>query len=788
MKKTLVWISCFIATSSMLSATEIYVSTSGNDQNIGSKDQPVATLAAAQKLAQAARGQAVTVFIREGKYDLSEPLVFTSADSGTSTAPVVYQAFAQEKAIISSGVPLLNPAWVPYKNGIMQTQVPPDWDTDQLFVNGQLQILARYPNYDPKIANYNGFAADCIDPDRVARWSDPAGGFVHALHAYHWGGFSWRILGKKPDGTLNLEGGWQNNRPAGMDRQTRFVEGIFEELDAPGEWFLNKNTHVLYYYPADGVDLSTALVEGVRLPHLVEFRGTDKDPVRFVSMKGLTFSQAARTFMETKEPLLRTDWAIYRGGAILFNGSEDCSVIDCTLTQLGGNAVFVNSYNRRATIQGCHIYKVGAGGVNFVGEIGAVRSPLLNYDKRQTYSSMDKAPGPLTDNYPADCVVDDCLIHDTGTVEKQSAPVNIDISQSITIRHCSIYRCPRAGINIGDGCFGGHIIEFCDVFDTVRETGDHGSFNSWGRDRWWALGGVNLDRDISTTYPDLPTLDCEKPITLTNTRWRCDHGWDIDLDDGSSNYIITNNLCLHGGLKNREGFYRHVENNVIVNSPFCPHVWFADSGDVFSHNIVAGYNPAGMKIHPWGKEMDYNLFEKPNQNDPTPATSFQKSSGRDEHSLIGNPQFVDPATGNYQVKPGSPALALGFKNFPMDQFGVQKPELKAIALTPELPAFGGAVPTSKMRDQTPLDWNGLTVRNIKDEGEMSVYGLPGVNGVLVIKMTASPVPGLALDDVILQVNGTDVNSVDDLKKITSLSTPFSVAVSRVQNIIVLKSK
>ena len=65
------------------------------------------------------------------------------------------------------------------------------------------------------------------------------------------------------------------------------------------------------------------------------------------------------------------------------------------------------------------------------------------------------------------------------------------MAASITVSHCSIYDMPRAGINIGDGCWGGHVIEFCDVFDTVKETGDHGSFNSWGRDRYWLpnIGG-----------------------------------------------------------------------------------------------------------------------------------------------------------------------------------------------------------------------------------------------------------------------------------------------------------
>jgi hypothetical protein len=63
-----------------------------------------------------------------------------------------------------------------------------------------------------------------------------------------------------------------------------------------------------------------------------------------------------------------------------------------------------------------------------------------------------------------------------------------------------------------------------------------------------------------------------KPIILRNNRFRCDHGWDIDLEDGSSNYLIYNNLCLNGGIKLREGVSRVVENNIMVNNTFHPHV------------------------------------------------------------------------------------------------------------------------------------------------------------------------------------------------------------------------
>ena len=175
------------------------------------------------------------------------------------------------------------------------------------------------------------------------------------------------------------------------------------------------------------------------------------------------------------------------------------------------------------------------------------------------------------------------------------------MSARITVRHCSIYEVPRAGINICDGCWGGHVIEFCDVFDTVRETGDHGSFNSWGRDRFWLPGIKEVDALVDA-HPQLPRLDCVEPITIRNSRWRCDHGWDIDFDDGSSYYHIYNNLCLNGGIKNREGYGRVVENNIIVNNSFHPHVWYAQSGDVFRKNIVFGeYKPIGMD-KPWGAE------------------------------------------------------------------------------------------------------------------------------------------------------------------------------------------
>jgi hypothetical protein len=746
---------------------DFYVATNGNDSDSGTLEKPFATLQRAQIAAREKNErEPVTVFLRGGIYYLPETLVFTAQDSGTKDCPVIFQNYENEQPVISGGVTLTDLKWRPYKNGIMQAQVPDDLRTEEIFVNGERQILARYPNFNPAAKYFDGYAADAISTNRAARWADPAGGYFHAMHPSLWGDFTWIITGKNTNNQVQLEGGWQNNRGGAIHKKIRFVENIFEELDTTNEWFLNNKTHTLYFFPPAGLDLKNATVEATRLRSLVEFRGDEKNPVRFVSLKGLTFRQSARTVMDTKEPLLRTDWAIYRGGAIFFNGAEDCALEDSFLDQLGGNAVFVNNYNRRVTVRGCHIAKAGANGICFVGDPNAARSPLFNYDQRNKLEDIDRAPGPKTDNYPADCLVEDCLIHETGRVEKQTAPIEIDLAKNITIRHCSIYDVPRAGINIGDGCWGGHVIEFCDIFDTVKETGDHGSYNSWGRDRYWLPDLDEMDARVKQA-PELPLLDVVQPIILRNNRWRCDHGWDIDLDDGSSNYQIYDNLCLNGGIKNREGYHRTVENNILVNGGFCPHCWLADSGDIFRRNIVwKNYNPARMYPAPWGREMDDNFLQATGQTNVVPAIALQKSSGRDEHSLAGDAQFVNPQTGDYRVKDGSPVLALGFTNFPMDQFGVQKPSLKAIARIPIFPdSSKNYLPPAPKRDGAITDWQQTKVRNIVGENEMSAYGTPGETGVLVLSVAAGSAlekAGLQKDDVILSLDGKKIIAVSDL--------------------------
>jgi predicted ester cyclase len=573
------------------------------------------------------------------------------------------------------------------------------------------------------------------------------------LHRAAWGDFHYLIKGKNAAGELDLEGGWQNNRRMGMHEKYRFVENIFEELDTANEWFYDKKTKTLYYYPPAGLDINKAIVETPQIAHLFEFNGTETNPVTNISIEGIRLTQTLRTFMENKEPLLRSDWTIYRGGAVLYNGAAHCSLKNCTLTNLGGNAVFFNNYNRDCNLSGCLLSDIGASAVCFVGDPNAVRSPSFEYNEFVPLVQIDRTPGPKTNNYPANCKVFDNLIFNSGLIEKQSAGVELSMCQSITVSHNTIYDVPRAGINVSEGTWGGHIIEFNDVFNTVKESGDHGSFNSWGRDRYWHPDKKVLDSIVKNDV-DLALLDVVKPIILRGNRFRCDHGWDIDLDDGSSNYIIYNNLCLNGGIKLREGVNRVVENNIMLNNSFHPHVWFTNSNDVFRHNIVStGYLP--INISTWGKETDYNVFPD--------SLSLKAAQGRgtDRHSVCGPLVFIDPMNGDYRMKEGSVAFAAGFKNFAMDSFGVVSQKLKKISKKVPLPTL---IALDKVKDDETIVFMGAKVKTLNRLGERSATGMDDTKGVLVLDVTngSTAVKFLQRNDVILSLNGRQVNNLRDL--------------------------
>ena len=635
---------------------------------------------AAVKEARLAGSKQLDIVLSAGVYRLPRPLLISS-DMGLERVSISGEN--REKTIICGSVQISSD-WQREERGCWSAMIEKQLDIDVLYVNGQLYHMARYPKYSEQARYMQGTAADCLSIDRVSKWQSPEGGYFHVMHGQLWGDFHYRITGKDEAGAVILEGGTQNNRRTGLHESYRYIEHIAEELTDEREWFYNRQTGKLSVIFAKDDHPEDAVIEAVVNDQLFRVTGSESQSMQF-SLSHVTCRQTARTFMKTAEPLLRSDWCIYRGGALYFRHTTGCLIKDCDLVDLGSNAVFVDGKNDQFKLSSCLIKDIGASGVCFVGDADSVRSPLFEYNERNHIDQLDLMPGPRNDHFPFNCLVEDCLITRIGRTEKQSSGVQISMSQSIHVSACSIYETPRAGINISEGTFGGHVIEHCDVFDSVLETSDHGSFNSWGRDRFYELQGVDLNHLKGSQLEHLPFLDAVKVNCIRHNRFRCDHGWDIDLDDGSSNYVIEYNLCLNGGIKLREGFSRRVDNNITVNNSVHVHVWYQDSKDKAANNILFDqYQPIRMP-EKWGLLFNNNIFHEPNMGQqPRPATCLRQESGGDGESIVCDCQFINTETGDFTVS-NQAVLDIGFSNFAMDEFGVRSERLKAKAKTPVFP-------------------------------------------------------------------------------------------------------
>jgi len=262
----------------------IYVSPQGMDSNSGTIENPLATFEGAQKLVLEFKNAnpkiPVTIYFRGGKYYRTKSVIFTADDGGTQKAPIQYKAFPGEEPLILGGKQL-QLKWEEFKDGIFKAKVPEKLIFESLYINDEEQVLARYPNFDPGVRIFNGTAEDCISKERVKTWSNPKDGYFHVLHKAMWGGFHYRITGKDKKGNLEMEGGWQNNRPEnGIHDKLRYVENIFEELDTEKEWYLDRENSILYFKPKAGTDLKNANVEIAYLENFIKIMGSEIEPVK----------------------------------------------------------------------------------------------------------------------------------------------------------------------------------------------------------------------------------------------------------------------------------------------------------------------------------------------------------------------------------------------------------------------------------------------------------------------------------------------------------------------------
>jgi len=802
-------------------AVEIHVASDGDDRGPGSAAAPLATLERARELAREKAGkETVNVWLHGGRHELRAPLVFEAADSGSAAHPVTWAAVAGEHAVISGGC-RLKLEWQPFRGRILRATVPSDCTgIDQLFVGGGRRPLARWPDYkagrhdtdcgyasgletvagppfskvDPPVQDYAAFR---YQPDRFTprSWAHPEQAVLHVFQESGWGNMQWRIAGREPaNGLLRLgAGGWQigalwwDRRANKVGAHSKFfIEGVIEELDADGEWVFDEASRSLFYQPMAGEEMDTAEMVACGVQELLVVRGTADAPVRHLRFQGLVFSHTARTLLEPYETRLRGDWALARRAALRFDGTEDCAVRDCVFTGLGGNGVFLSNYNRKVEVSGCHFSNLGESAVLVVGSDTAVREPCVHRSPHIPLAQLgDTEPGPKTPDYPADCRIQDNLMHDLGVFGKQVAGVFLSACARIEVSHNTICRVPRAGICINDGCWGGHRIEGNDLFLTVLETSDHGPINAWGRDRYWQnphREGKACDMSLSRRYA---RLDNQETTIIRNNRVVHEAGfsWGIDLDDGASNYLLEDNLCIGCSVKLREGYFRTVRNNIFVSpNPPSKHCCFEGSDDVFLNNIcintrdgwVLSRGPATLVLP---VEIDRNLYFNTAGLEPRfgyRGAGFERNKGgltfeawrglgADLHSVSADPRFLDRERGDFRLAHDSPALTLGFKPFPLDCFGTRKGNLATVASRLRT-AVGGTADGA-----VPREWLGARVRTV----------LAGVEFLAVPASSAGFRAGFRQGDLLTHMNSITIAGIDELTAIIS-AAPTGVTEFRVR--------
>ncbi len=302
---------------------DFYVAPDGNATNPGTESKPLATIvqardAARKKIAAGLTGN-LAVLLRGGVYEQTETLTFGPEDSGTETFSITYAAYPGENVTLSGGRKITG--WKPGEGEIWTAELPEvkagKWYFRQLFVNGRRAIRARTPNQDDKLPWWK-IKTSNAQPGAPDQNSTPITVSVdHPIRA-------WKNIAdleliylnnndgsRKRVGAVNeteqtctlpaphqwppnvLPGEYQIGHP--VPPYACYFENALELLDGPGQWYLDRQTGVLSYWPRPGENLKAAeVIAPVVQNTLLAVVGTRENPVRNLHFKGIHIEHVDR--------------------------------------------------------------------------------------------------------------------------------------------------------------------------------------------------------------------------------------------------------------------------------------------------------------------------------------------------------------------------------------------------------------------------------------------------------------------------------------------------------------
>ena len=355
---------------------DFYVATNGNDSwsgtleapNSENTDGPFASIERAQKAVRDlkakvyfpkdepvekrwigsphpfGKGRDIVVYIREGHYALSQPLVFEAEDGGERVETnlptgafeyhklkdhyVTYTAFPGEKPVISGGSTVSG--WK--KNGNVWTA---KFDADtaaMLVINGKRQVLARTPNTGYFVPPAISKTTDILhfNKGEIKPWENMKDNRVIMLLRWHTGINSIKKVDEKT-GTATFKSPQEG---VVIVPPRYYIENVKALLDAPGEWFFDKNKKEISYIPEkETADPNQFNAEVPSLNQLLAVRGKLEKPVRNLRFYGLTFEGATSG-----------------GSAISFEFSHACELVGGEIRSCGGTALSIQ--------KGCYQTKI----------------------------------------------------------------------------------------------------------------------------------------------------------------------------------------------------------------------------------------------------------------------------------------------------------------------------------------------------------------------------------------------------------------------------------------------
>ncbi|MCC6239817.1 MAG: right-handed parallel beta-helix repeat-containing protein [Phycisphaerales bacterium] len=665
-----------------LPVTEFYVSPAGNDRWSGKKpsarkgrtDGPFKTIERAQKAVRALKKKgrlstAVKVWLRGGLYELNKPLVFTSADSGTSRLKterlqlpmtITYAAYQDEQPVISGGRRITG--WKPARvNGCdaWVCTIPPvrqgKWNFTQLWVNGQratrpctdkkrlfqiTQLLGKvcwegtvWQMYDTGQDTFQFKQGDLQD------WHNVQDVDFVALHFWIESRIPFAAINVKTHtARLQHKSRMRLTNDSGSEGAFYYVDNVFELLREPGQWYLDRPAGKLYYIPRAGETIETAEVVAPVLPRLAVFQGSEDAPIRHLNLQGLTFSH--NQWVCGPEALTATrQAACHLGGAVAFFQAEHCAMQQCTVEHVDGYAIEINQNSFDVDILSSRVTDLAGGGIK-------IWHAASGHDRQMADGCQD-------------ITVADCQISDGGHYHHQAVGVLVGKCSGTQVIHNDIHHFNYTGISIGwqwgyeKGDSYGNVIEY----NHVHHIG-HGVLSDLGG--IYALGvqpgtriRYNIVHDVtSRTYG----------------------GSGIYTDEGSSNILIEGNLVYRTGT---QPFTQHYgQSNMIRNNIFAfggktqVNRSVPGPGDDFTltKNIIYFDNDSGVAIDGnWSKiraVINRNLYfhrrKKPLVFDGGSLKQWQ-ARGLDRDSTVADPLFVNPDKGDFRLKPNSPAIKMGFQ-------------------------------------------------------------------------------------------------------------------------------